>query len=176
MAAERASKIIVIDACFVGQPPKSAYKHLDIENIEEFDSEVPQSCAILLTRTSKPGDDVGSGAPPSSSKRKRIDFVGNCGMRMRALPPLPGSKTVRTRGDIVVHADVKLRFIPAPVVRFVLRTMAPWVHRMIDKMLKSNKYFVAEDSLFQPRIDGNPELYDMIRRRLGETEHGTTTE
>ena len=54
--------------------------------------------------------------------------------------------------------------------------MAPWVHRMIDKMLKSNKYFVAEDSLFQPRIDGNPELYDMIRRRLGETEHGTTTE
>ena len=169
-------KIIVIDACFVGQPPKSAYKHLDIENIEEFDSEVPQSCAILLTRTSKPGDDVGSGAPPSSSKRKRIDFVGNCGMRMRALPPLPGSKTVRTRGDIVVHADVKLRFIPAPVVRFVLRTMAPWVHRMIDKMLKSNKYFVAEDSLFQPRIDGNPELYDMIRRRLGETEHGTTTE
>ena len=54
--------------------------------------------------------------------------------------------------------------------------MAPWVHRMIDKMLKSNKYFVAEDSLFQPRIDGNPELYDMIRRRLGETERGMTTE
>ena len=48
--------------------------------------------------------------------------------------------------------------------------------KVIAKMLKSNKYFVAEDSLFQPRIDGNPELYDMIRRRLGETEHGTTTE
>jgi len=169
-------KIIVIDACFIGQPPKTAYEHLNIENIEEFDSEVPQTCAILLTRTSRPGDDVGSGAPPSASKRKRIDFVGNCGMRMRALPPLPGSNTVRTRGDIVVHADVKLRFIPAPVVRFVLRVMAPWVHRMIDKMLKSNKYFVAEDSLFQPRIDGNPELYDTIRRRLGEYEYPTKTE
>ena len=48
-----------------------------------------------------------------------------------------------------------------------------WTEKLL---FHATKYFVAEDSLFQPRIDGNPELYDMIRRRLGETEHGTTTE
>jgi hypothetical protein len=163
-------KIIVIDSTFVGQPPKRAYDHLKIPGIEEFESEVPHSCAILLTRTNKPGDDLGTGAPPSAKSRKRIEFVGNCGMRMRALPPARGSKSIRTRGDVVVHADVKMRFIPATVVRFVLRVMAPWVHRMIDKMLKSPKYFGASDSLFQPRIDANPDLYRMVRRRLGEPE------
>ena len=167
-------KIIVIDACFVGQPPSTAVDSLNIPTMKEFESEVPHSCAILLTRTATKGDDVGPGAPKSSSKRKRIDFVGNCGMRMRSLPPLPGSKLPRTRGDIVVHADVRVRFIPASVVRFVLKVMAPWVHRMIDKMLNSPKYFGAPDSLFQPRIDANPELYDVLKRRLGEHEFVST--
>jgi len=167
-------KIIVIDACFVGQPPSTAVHSLNIPAMKEFESEVPHSCAILLTRTAKKGDEVGPGAPKSSSKRKRIDFVGNCGMRMRSLPPLPGSKLPRTRGDIVVHADVRVRFIPASVVRFVLKVMAPWVHRMIDKMLNSPKYFGAPDSLFQPRIDANPELYDVLKRRLGEHEFVST--
>ena len=168
-------KIIVIDSTYVGQPPLRAYDHLNIPGMDEFESEVPHSCAILITRTNKSGDDLGSGVPPSAKSRKRIEFVGNCGMRMRALPPAAGSKSIRTRGDIVVHADVKMRFIPATVVRFVLRVMAPWVHRMIDKMLKSPKYFGASDSLFQPRIDANPDLYRMIRRRLGEPEFDDVT-
>jgi len=168
-------KIIVIDSTYVGQPPTRAYDHLNIPGMDEFESEVPHSCAILITRTNKSGDDLGSGVPPSAKSRKRIEFVGNCGMRMRALPPVAGSKSIRTRGDIVVHADVKMRFIPATVVRFVLRVMAPWVHRMIDKMLKSPKYFGASDSLFQPRIDANPDLYRMVRRRLGEPEFDDVT-
>ena len=161
-------KIIVIDACFVGQPPSSTMDHLKVPGMDEFESEVPHSCAVLLTRTATKGDDVGTGAPKSAAKRKRIEFVGNCGMRMRSLPPKHGSTVPRTRGDIVVHADVKMRFIPTTVVRFVLKVMAPWVHRMIDKMLKSPTYFGAPDSLFQPRIDANPELYDVLKRRLGE--------
>jgi hypothetical protein len=110
-----------------------------------------------------------SGTQRRRRNAKRVDFVGNSGVRIRSLPPLPGSIVPRCRGDVVVHIDVKLYMVPASVVRFILKTLAPWVHRMIDKMLNSPKYFGDSDSMFQPRIDANPELYGMLKRRLGES-------
>ena len=161
---------IVIDACFLGQPPRATTEFENIKAADGFESSESSPCAVLLMRDVVPGvDDMGIGYPKEAAKRKRVDFVGNSGVRIRSLPPLPGSIVPRCRGDVVVHIDVKLYMVPASVVRFILKTLAPWVHRMIDKMLNSPKYFGDSGSMFQPRIDGNPELYGMLKRRLGET-------
>jgi hypothetical protein len=161
---------IVIDACFLGQPPKATTEFENIKAADGFASSESSPCAVLLMRDVVPDvDDMGIGYPKEAEKRKRVDFVGNSGVRIRSLPPLPGSIVPRCRGDVVVHIDVKLYMVPASVVRFILKTLAPWVHRMIDKMLNSPKYFGDSDSMFQPRIDANPELYGMLKRRLGES-------
>ena len=158
---------IVIDACFLGQPPRATTEFENIKAADGFESSESSPCAVLLMRDVVPGeDDMGTGYPKEAEKRKRVDFVGNSGVRIRPLPPLPGSSVPRCRGDVVVHIDVKLYMVPASVVRFILKTLAPWVHRMIDKMLNSPKYFGGSDSMFQPRIDANPELYGMLKRRL----------
>lgn len=94
------------------------------------------------------GDDLGLGVLLFVKLCKRIEFVGNCGMRMRAFSFVVGLKFICICGDIVVYVDVKMCFIFIIVVCFVFCVMVLWVYCMIDKMFKSLKYFGASDSLF----------------------------
>jgi len=159
---------LVVNAVFVGQPPPAAVVNarVDPKTCAAFTSRVSQSSAIVLARAVDPDDDIGIGYPKNAAKRKRVRVVGNSGARIRALPPEPGSARLRTRGDMVLHVDAQMPFVPSSLIKFILKTMAPWVHRMIDSMLKSSKYFEAPDSMFQPRVDANPELYDVVRARF----------
>jgi hypothetical protein len=159
---------LVVNAVFVGQPPSASIVNarVDPETCAAFTSRVSHPSAIVLVRAVNPEDDIGIGYPKNAAKRKRVRLVGNSGARIRALPPEPGSTRLRTRGDMVLHVDAQMPFVPSSLIKFILKTMAPWVHRMIDSMLKSVKYFEAPDSMFQPRVDANPELYDVVRARF----------
>ena len=160
---------LVVRAVFLGQPPLASVTNARVhpDTCDGFQSCVPQSSAIVLARAVDPEDDVGIGFPKGAEKRKRVRLVGNSGARIRTLPPAPGTSRLRTRGDMVLHIDAQMPFVPGWLIQFILKTMAPWVHRMIDSMLKSTKYFERSDSMFQPRIDANPDLYDLVRFRFG---------
>lgn len=69
----------------------------------------------------------------------------------------------------MVHLTMDLASVPSLWIRLLLRVTAPWLHRLISKGLV--KAFAGAESEMEQRIHQQPDLYQLVRRRLQAT-HG----
>ena len=72
----------------------------------------------------------------------------------------------RVAASMMVQVDPGFGKLSVPVwlINFVLKVMAPYIYRMLQKLLTSAKHF-GRDGVYTSRMDGNRALYAFVRRR-----------
>ena len=95
----------------------------------------------------------------------------DCGIRLTPMPPdandgAADPNEARVSASMLVNVDPGFGSIPVPVwlINFVLKVMAPYMHRMLCKLLRTGKYF-GREGVYTSRMDGNRALYAFVRRR-----------
>ena len=133
------------------------------------------------------------GAAEARYKSVRCVLQGPSGIRLTPLPPAaPTAQPVSDNEDKGAHngvgadggayggADGEARVaasmmvqvdpgfgklsVPVWLINFVLKVMAPYIYRMLQKLLTSAKHF-GRDGVYTSRMDGNRALYAFVRRR-----------
>lgn len=74
--------------------------------------------------------------------------------------------TPNTKGTILAIVDPRIPHVPAFLVNFVLRVVAPFAHRQIERLLEHE--FDNPSKPFPQRMAAHPELYGRVRTAVSK--------
>lgn len=119
--------------------------------------------------------------PAAAARRHRVLVLPGSCIVLSPITPCPATGKARTRGTLLVTMDPVLPFVPAFLVAWVLRVLAPSIKRGIDAVLAA--WFADEDkeeedkeeekrgkgatndraTEMRKRLRSRPELYELAR-------------
>jgi hypothetical protein len=133
-------------------------------------------CMVVMRHLAEPQDARQAALiQRTEDKHRSVRCVleGPSGIRLRPLPPAPGNKAggeARVAASMLVTVDPGFGRLSVPLwlVNFVLKVMAPYIFRMLNKLLNSSPKHFGPEGVYTSRMDGNRGLYAFVRRRARE--------
>lgn len=107
-----------------------------------------------------PDPNLGVAVPPLTPKYQRLAVEPDSWFRLVPLPPRAAGQSPRTFCQMLMHIDTKMRFVPGAVITFVLKVFAPFLFKMVQRLM-SVSFKNSADPIPQ-RMAQHPEYYARI--------------
>mmetsp|Transcript_12322 Transcript_12322/g.26605 ORF Transcript_12322/g.26605 Transcript_12322/m.26605 type:complete len:579 (-) Transcript_12322:970-2706(-) len=120
------------------------------------------SIIVALESPEKLPDDIV--LPAASAKRRQFRFMHGSYMQLRPLQPAKEGGPPRTTICFEIHVDPGFKYVPASILTFVLRVMAPFIYSSVLRLLQ--RTFKDPQAELPRRIGQRTELYGLVRERV----------